>query len=168
MLVRVEVLYYYDTLDTEGDYPNMAIPSKNELRRPILEIVDGAKEAVLYRRDIVEKVIEHFSLTSDDKLERIPAGKSRLETRLDWALYELKKAGFLSSPSQAHYQITPQGKELLATEADSSDTSVNDAGGTGSEDSGCGCGRERYEQIWQYGVASGGVLGSFVGGSLSR
>ena len=47
MLVRVEVLYYYDTLDTEGDYPNMAIPSKNELRRPILEIVDGAKEAVL-------------------------------------------------------------------------------------------------------------------------
>ena len=144
-----EVLYYYDTLDTEGDYPNMAIPSKKELRRSILEIVDGAKEDVLYRRDIVEKVIEHFSLTSDDILERIPAGNSRLETRLNWALYELKKAGFLSSPSQAHYQITPQGKELLATDADSSDTSVNDAGGTGSDDSTPDTPEEEIQELYK-------------------
>lgn len=96
----------------------MAIPSKKELHRPILEIVDGAKEDVLYRRDLVEKVIEHFSLTNDDILERISAGNSRLETRVNWALYELKKAGFLSLPSRARYQITPRGKELLATDDD--------------------------------------------------
>ena len=75
---------------------------------------------------------------------------------MGWALSYLKKAGLLQSPSRGHFQITPQGKELLATgadhllslpwndldavrqgggDADESDTAANDDVGTDSEDS---------------------------------
>ena len=135
----------------------MAVPSQRELHRPILEIADGAKEDIMPKQYIIEKVIERFSLTNDDILEKVPSGgQTRLENRVTWALSYLKKAGFLQSPSRAHFQITPQGKELLATgaddllslrwnaldamrqgggDADSSDTAANNEVGTDSEDS---------------------------------
>ena len=138
----------------------MAVPSKKEMYRPILEIVDGTKEDIMPKQYVIEKVIERFSLTNDDILEKVPSGgQTRLENRVNWALTDLKKAGFLQSPSRAHFQITPQGKEILATgddllsfrwndlwndpdgvrqgggEADKSDTDANDEVGTDSEDS---------------------------------
>ena len=135
----------------------MAVPSQKELHRPILEIADGAKEDIMPKQYISEKVIERFSLTNDEILEKVPSGgQTRLENRVTWALSYLKKAGFLQSPSRAHFQITPQGKELLATgaddllslrwnaldavrqgggDADSPDTAANDGVGTDSEDS---------------------------------
>ena len=74
---------------------------------------------VFPKRYIMEKVIERFSLTNDDVLDKVPSGgQTRLENRVAWALYYLKKAGFLQSPSRGYFQITPQGKELLATGAD--------------------------------------------------
>ncbi len=102
---------------------------------------------------VIEKVIERFSLTNDDILEKVPSGgQTRLENRVTWALSYLKKAGFLQSPSRAHFQITQQGKELLATGMDDllllrwndldavrqgggADTAANDEIGTDSEDS---------------------------------
>ena len=135
----------------------MAVPSQRELHRPILEIADGAKEDIMPKQYIIEKVVERFSLTNDDILEKVPSGgQTRLENRVTWALSYLKKAGFLQSPSRAHFQITPQGKELLATgaddllslrwnaldamrqgggDADSSHTVANNEVGTDSEDS---------------------------------
>ena len=135
----------------------MAVPSQRELHRPILEIADGEKEDIMPKQYIIEKVVERFSLTNDDILEKVPSGgQTRLENRVTWALSYLKKAGFLQSPSRAHFQITPQGKELLATgaddllslrwnaldavrqgggDADSPDTAANDGVGTDSEDS---------------------------------
>ena len=98
----------------------MAVPRIEDLRKPILEIADGAKEDILPKRHIMEKVIEHFSLTNDDILEKVPSGgQTKFDNCVGWTLYELKKVGFLQSPSRAYYQITPQGKELLATGADS-------------------------------------------------
>ena len=67
----------------------------------------------------MEKVIEHFSLTNEDVLEKVPSGvQTRLDNRVTWVLSYLKKAGLLQSPSRGHFQITPQGKEVLATGAD--------------------------------------------------
>ena len=135
----------------------MAVPSQRELHRPILEIADGAKEDVVPKQYIREKVIERFSLTDDDVLEKVPSGgQTRLENRVSWALSYLKKAGFLQSPSRGHIQITPQGKEQLTTgaddlrslrwknldavrqggdDADSPNTAANDEVGIASEDS---------------------------------
>ena len=137
----------------------MAVPSKKELYRPILEILDGAKEDIVPKQYIRKKVIERFSLTNDDVLEKVPSGGTRFEGRLAWALAELKKADLLQSPSHGHSQITPQGKKMIATgddllsfrwndlwndpdavrqgggDADESDTDANDEVGTDSEDS---------------------------------
>ena len=97
----------------------MAVPSRQELRRPILEIVDGAKEDIVPKQYIRKKVIEHFSLTNDDVLEKIPSGgQMMLEDRVSWVLSFLKKAGFLQSPSRGYFQITSQGKKILATGTD--------------------------------------------------
>ena len=97
----------------------MAVPRIEDLRKPLLEIVDGAKEDVVHKQYIRKKVIERLSLTNDDILEKVPSGgQTKFDNCVGWALYELKKVGFLWSPSRAYYQITPQGKELLATGAD--------------------------------------------------
>ena len=136
----------------------MAVPRVEDLRKPLLEIVEGTKEDVVPKQYIRKKVIERLSLTNDDILEKVPSGgQTKFDNCVGWALYELKKVGFLWSPSRAYYQITPQGKELLATgaddllslpwnalknavrqgggDADAPDTAVNDEIGTDSEDS---------------------------------
>ncbi|MXY84387.1 MAG: restriction endonuclease [Gemmatimonadetes bacterium] len=97
----------------------MAVPRIEDLRKPLLEIMDGAKEDIVPKQYIRKKVIERLSLTNDDILEKVPSGgQTKFDNRVGWTLYELKKVGFLQSPSRAYYQITPQGKELLATGAD--------------------------------------------------
>ena len=97
----------------------MAVPRIEDLRKPLLEIVDGAKEDVVPKQYIRKKVIERLSLTNDDILEKVPSGgQTKFDNCVGWTLYELKKVGFLQSPSRADYQITPQGKKLLATGAD--------------------------------------------------
>ena len=79
-----------------------------------------------------------------------------MDNRVTWVLSYLKKAGLLQSPSRGHFQITPQGKEVLATgaddildlpwnaldavrqgggDADAPDTAANDEIGADSEDS---------------------------------
>ena len=135
----------------------MAVPSQKHLHKPILEIVHGAKEDIVPRQYIREKVAERFSLTDDDVLEKVPSGgQTKLDNRVGWALSYLIKAGFLQSPLRGHVQITPQGKELLATGADdllqlrwkaldavrqgegavdAPETGANDVVGTDSEDS---------------------------------
>ena len=75
----------------------MAVPSQRELHRPILEIADGAKEDIMPKQYISEKVIERFSLTNDEILEKVPSGgQTRLENRVTWALSYLKKPVFCS------------------------------------------------------------------------
>ena len=135
----------------------MAVPSQKKMHRPILEIADGAKEDIISKQYVIEKVIERFSLTNEDILEKVPSGgQTRLKNRVAWALSYLKKAGLLQSPLRANFQITPQGKELLTTgaedllslrwnaldavrqggsDADSTRTLDNDEVGTDSENS---------------------------------
>lgn len=143
----------------------MAVPKWEDMYKPILKMMDGAKENVVSKQYIRDKVIEHFSLTNDDVSEMVPSGgQTKFENYMGWALSNLKRAGLLQSPARAHYQITEQGRELLASgnisteevkarkkalktqeneqdqtvlegDADSPDTATNDGVGTDSEDS---------------------------------
>ena len=94
----------------------MAVPTQKQLHRPILEIVDGAEEAVVFTQLIKESLVERFVLTEDDLLERVPSGQQpRFDNRINWAISYLKRAGLLDSPSRARFRITPQGRDILAT-----------------------------------------------------
>ena len=94
----------------------MAVPTQKQLHRPILEIVDGAEEDVVSLQSIRESLVERFSLTEDDLLEKVPSGQqTRFENRAYWAVSYLKRAGLLEAPSRARFQITLQGRETLVT-----------------------------------------------------
>ena len=94
----------------------MVVPSQKQLHRPILEIVDGAEEEVVSRHQIKESLIERFSPTDNDLLERVPSGQqTKFDNRVYWATWYLKRAGLLDAPSRSRFQITPQGREILAT-----------------------------------------------------
>ena len=65
----------------------MAVPTQKQLHRPILEIVDGAEEAVVFTQLIKESLVERFVLTEDDLLERVPSGQQpRFDNRINWAI----------------------------------------------------------------------------------
>ena len=96
----------------------MGVPTQKQLHRPILEIVDGAEEDIVSLQQIKESLIERFSLTEGDLLEKVPSGQqTRFENRTYWAVSYLKRAGLSASPLRAHFQITPQGRDFLATHA---------------------------------------------------
>ena len=96
----------------------MGVPTQKQLHRPILEIVDGAEEDIVSLQQIKESLIERFSLTEGDLLEKVPSGRqTRFENRTYWAVSYLKRAGLSASPLRAHFQITPQGRDFLATHA---------------------------------------------------
>ena len=94
----------------------MTVPSQKQFHRPVLEIVDGAREEVVPSQRIREALITRFSLSGDDLLERVPSGnQTRFDNRMNWAISYLKRAGLLDSPSRSNFLVTRQGHDLLTS-----------------------------------------------------
>ena len=95
----------------------MAVPSQQQLHRPILEIVDGARGDVVPLQELKDALIRQFSLSDLDLAEKVPSGQNRFVNRVYWAVSYLRRAGMLESPSRARFRITPQGCETLRIRA---------------------------------------------------
>jgi restriction system protein len=55
-----------------------------------------------------------MGLTSAQRAEVVPSGSNlRYRHRLGWGLNMLKTAGYVESPAQGTWRITPRGKDLL-------------------------------------------------------
>ncbi len=93
----------------------MPVPPQRRMHRPILEIVGNAGDIVSLQY-IRAALSEHFSLTEIDLSETVPSGSTtRFENRMRWAISKLRGAGLLHSPERSRFQITPEGREFLAT-----------------------------------------------------
>ncbi len=93
----------------------MPVPTQKLFHRPILEMVGNAG-GIVSLQHIRVALIEHFSLTSTDLQETIRSGRTtRFEDRMRWANSKLRGAGLLHSPRRSQFQITPEGREFLAT-----------------------------------------------------
>lgn len=93
----------------------MAIPTKAELYRPILEILASASEGVA-RNPLTELVSDRFNLSDADRQEMLQSGvESKISNRTGWACKDLKDASLLYNPSRGHRAITQQGREFLDT-----------------------------------------------------
>ena len=92
----------------------MAVPSQQELHRPILETINGAEDDVVSVQQIRSALIQRFSLDDQDLTERVPSGQNRFNNRVYWAVSYLKRAGLLKAPSRACFQITEHGLKILA------------------------------------------------------
>ena len=66
---------------------------------------------------MVAAVSDHLELTDDQLAEMVPSGiKSRVEDRTQWAMYHLRNAALLESPSRGNFRITSKGIEFLRSQ----------------------------------------------------
>ena len=92
----------------------MTVPPQKKLHRPILEMVKETRNDAVSSQHIKSALIDHFSLDETDLAERVPSGQNRFANRVYWAIYYLRRAGLLRSPSRASFQITDGGLQALA------------------------------------------------------
>lgn len=90
----------------------MALPTQTNMRRPILELAANKGESIS-TREIINHLIERFSLTDSDLQERSSSGTKRLNTQLGWSRTSLMNVGLVERTSRGRVKITPQGIKFL-------------------------------------------------------
>ncbi len=92
----------------------MAIPDYQSLMLPLLVFAGDGDEHSL--REAIEALSEQFQLTPEERREVLPSGRqATFDNRVGWSRTYLKKAGLLTSPKRSYFQITPRGREVLAS-----------------------------------------------------
>jgi len=90
----------------------MNIPDFQTVMLPIMEI--AADSNIYPMRDLVNKLIDKYGLSDEEKKELLPSGKQTVfENRIGWAKTHLKKAGLLVYPKRGCIKITERGLSLL-------------------------------------------------------
>jgi restriction system protein len=90
------------------------IPDFQSIMLPLLRKVQDGKEYKV--SNLIETLASDFNLSEEDRSTLLPSGTDfTFNNRSQWAKTYLKKAGLLDSPRRAYIQITPRGKEMLAS-----------------------------------------------------
>lgn len=91
------------------------VPLPTAFFHPILRVLSEHPTG-LRRRDLHEPVADVMGLTPEQRAEVLPSGAHlRYRHRLGWGLNMLKTAGYVESPSQGTWRLTPKGKDLFAS-----------------------------------------------------
>ncbi len=91
----------------------MPIPDYEQVKLPALALLSDGQVRRL--RDVYDEVAENFGLTPEERAELLPSGTQlRWNNRVNWACYDLYKAGILQRPKRGHYQITDLGRKILS------------------------------------------------------
>ncbi len=90
----------------------MEVPTYEEFMLPVLMVLkNGNKKA---KKDIFIAVSNETNLSEEQKEHTLPSQTMPTYiNRIGWALTYLKKAGLISSPERAVYQITNEGLKVL-------------------------------------------------------
>lgn len=92
----------------------MAIPDFQTLMLPTLKQI--SKKTVIGSKEIISALINEFSLSEDERVQRLPSGTQKvIDNRIYWAIVYLAKAGLVSRPGRGRYSITDEGKKVLAS-----------------------------------------------------
>jgi len=87
---------------------------------PLMEI--ASDKNIHTFRDIINKLIQKYKLSDEEKNELLPSGKQPIfENRTGWAKTHLKKAGLLTYPKRGCIQITERGLSFLQNKHDKID-----------------------------------------------
>jgi len=92
----------------------MAVPNFQEIMLPLLRLTEDNQTHSI--KESVEFIEQHFLLTDEEKLERVPSGKQRtIYNRITWAITHLKKAGLIEyREKRGCFGITKAGRDLLS------------------------------------------------------
>jgi len=90
----------------------MAIPDYQMIMLPLLGLLSDGKTHKF--RDLVEGMVAHFKLTSQERDKLLPSGRTTVfYDRVHWAKTYLKKAGLVKSEKRAFVEITQRGRNFL-------------------------------------------------------
>lgn len=91
----------------------MAIPTVEELLVPALQ---GLGKGINSSAELAESIAVALQLPEAEKLELVPgSGQTVFRNRLAWALVWFGKAGLVKKLGAGRYELTADGKALLAT-----------------------------------------------------
>jgi restriction system protein len=101
----------------------MAIPDFQSFFYPFLKFSSDGQEHSL--DEIREFLTQKFSLTNDDKAQRVPSGtQTKFDNRIYWTKSYFSKAKLIENTRRSHFRITERGIKFL--ERFSSQINVND------------------------------------------
>lgn len=88
------------------------IPTYQKLMRPVLESASDGERKI---SEVVSEMEERFGLSPDEREELLPSGKQTvIANRTHWARSYLKQAGLVRNTRRSYFQLTDQGREVLA------------------------------------------------------
>jgi restriction system protein len=91
----------------------MTIPSHEEAMLPVLQTLSDGVER--HRRSLADMMADHFRLSTEERTRLLPSGKAPvIRSRTGWALSYMKQAGLVRSPRRGWYQVTDEGRRVLA------------------------------------------------------
>lgn len=101
----------------------MAIPDFQSFFYPVLKYSSEHNEISL--NEIREFLTQHFSLTDEEKAERVPSGtQTKFDNRIYWTKSYFSKAKLIENTKRSHFKITDRGRSFLANFSDY--ISIND------------------------------------------
>lgn len=90
----------------------MGVPDYQTLMSPIVAMAsDGQDHRVA---DLIQGLSDQFSLTEEDRDQRISSGQRTIFNRTHWAVTYLVKAGLLERSARGTVRITDRGRAVLA------------------------------------------------------
>ena len=90
----------------------MTVPDFQSMMLPLLQFAGDDQEHTM--PEARNAVAEAFSLSEDDRRERLPSGSQRtLDNRVAWAVIYMRRAGLLDRTGRGRFEITERGKRVL-------------------------------------------------------
>ena len=90
----------------------MAVPEFQKFHLPLLQACADGK--VHRSKEMVNPMAKQLDLSEEDIAELLPSGtQTKLKNRIQWALYDLFRAGLLHRPVKGKYSISLEGRALL-------------------------------------------------------
>lgn len=90
----------------------MAIPDFQSFFYPVLKYSSEHNEISL--NEIREFLTQYFTLTDEDKAERVPSGaQTKFDNRIYWTKSYFSKAKLIENTKRSHFKITDRGRNFL-------------------------------------------------------
>ena len=100
----------------------MPVPSYDVLMLPVLKL---CAEREWGMGELISRIADDLHLSQTEREERIPSGSlTVVASRVHWAKFYLRKAGFLDQPKRARVRLSAQGRALLNSNPTTIDRSV--------------------------------------------
>jgi restriction endonuclease Mrr len=75
----------------------MAIPTKRQMYPMLLRVLQDRAHS---RRELIEAMADETGITPEERAVTVPSGGLSFETRVGFALKDLKSAGFVRQPAR--------------------------------------------------------------------